>query len=88
MTLLASSNDMVTVTVKELEKGTNYTFSIIARNSAGDGATLTLEPVQTDIDRELVGGWGRGRREGCRAGGEGLGQREEGGLGQREEGGL
>ena len=58
LSFLAFSNDMVTATVKELEKGTNYTFSIIARNSAGDGATLTLAPVETEIDRELVGGRG------------------------------
>ena len=73
---MASSNDMVTVTVRELEKGTEYIFSIIARNSAGDGATLTLDPVQTDIDRELVVGRGTGA--------EGLGER---GVG-REGGGL
>ena len=60
LSFVAFGNDMVTATVKELEKGTNYTFSIIARNSAGEGATLTLDPVQTEIDRELVEGWGEG----------------------------
>ena len=52
MTFLAYNTDAITVTVKELEKGTEYIFSIIARNSAGDGTTLTLDPVETDIDRE------------------------------------
>ena len=88
-TTLTFLADVVTATVKELEKGTNYTFSIIARNSAGDGATLTLDPVQTDIDRELVGGRGAGgeglgeRGWGRGAGGERLGER---GGGKREEG--
>ena len=70
LTFLAFSTDAITVTVKELEKGTEYIFSIIACNSAGDGATLTLDPVETDIDRELVRGRG--------AGGEMDEKREEG----------
>ena len=75
VSIAAFGTDAITATVKELEKGTEYIFSIIARNSAGDGATLTLVLVQTDIDRELVvgrrageRGWGRG------SGGEGGGE--------------
>ena len=87
VSIAAFGTDAITATVKELEKGTEYIFSIIARNSAGDGATLTLVPVQTDIDRELVVGRRAGERGWGRGGwGEWLGERGVGRVAGGERG--